>query len=232
MAQLPLALRLQRQASFESFVGAANQPAVEHVRAVARGDRSETVWLAGPAHTGKTHLLVAACRVADAAGLRSMYLALGPELDPAVLVGLESVDLLALDGLDTVAGLAHFESRLFAVIDERLQRGGLLLAARQGPRECGFVLPDLASRAAAAAVYRLAALDDEALTTAVVVHAGLRGLTLDDSAAAYLLQRVSRDLGELTDWLDRIDRFALATQRQVTIPLVRQVLEAESSDKA
>jgi DnaA family protein len=228
MAQLPLALGLHRQASFESLVGAANRPAVEHVRAVALGERADSVWLAGPSHTGKSHLLAAACHTAGAAGLRPMYIALRPDLDPDALAELESVDLLALDDLDTVAGHARFESRLFPVIDGRLQGGGLLLAARQTPRDCGFSLPDLASRVAAAAVYRLAVLGDEELTEAVAVHAAMRGLRLDAAAAAYLLHRVSRDLAALTGWLERIDRFALATQRQVTIPLLRQVLEAES----
>jgi DnaA family protein len=141
-----------------------------------------------------------------------------------------ALDLLAFDDVHRVAGNPAWETALFAALNARLHRGGLLLAADHGPRDCGFVLADLASRAAAASVYRLSPLDDESLQLAVVRHASMRGLELDDAAAAYLLQRVSRDLGELTGWLDRIDRFSLAAQRRITIPLLRQVIEASAPE--
>ena len=52
------------------------------------------------------------------------------------------------------------------------------------------------------------------------------------SASSYesLLKRVSRYLNTLMRWLDRIDSFALASQRRITIPLVRRVLEEQAAD--
>jgi DnaA family protein len=230
MGQLPLALRLDRNATFESLTGAANAAAVAHVRALASGQQRGTVWLSGPAHTGKTHLLTAACRLAAESGLRPMYLRLAGDGDPEALHGLESIDLLALDAIDQVAGMPAFEAALFPILNARIEAGSLLLAARPGPRDCGFVLPDLASRAAAAATYRLAELDDEELGLALCRHAAQRGLGLDAAAVNFLLLRLNRDLAELTAWLDRIDRFALARQRPVTVPLLRQLLDADGGD--
>jgi DnaA family protein len=230
MAQLPLELRLQRHTTLASFVAGANDLALEHVRAVAVGERAESVWLAGPAATGKTHLLAAGCRAASDRARRAMYLALDPDDDPGLLLDLDAVDLLALDDLHRVAGRPDWEAALFATFNARLDRGGMLLAAPFVPKDCGFALPDLASRAAAAAVYRLIGLDDAGLVTALSQQARLRGLELDDAAARYLLHRVGRDLAEMTAWLDRIDRFALVTQRRVTVPLLREVLSAGPRD--
>lgn len=230
MAQLPLALRLKPYASLASFVRGRNAAAVEHVRAVAAGLRHESVWLGGARSTGKTHLLAAGCRAAGEAGFRSMYLPLDPAGDPDALRALDDVDLLALDEVHAVAGDRSWETALFAVLNERLSRGGLLLAADHVPRDCGFALADLASRAAAASTYRLLPLEDDALRQAVVRQASMRGLKLDDAAAAYLIQRLSRDLGELVDWLDRIDRYSLARQRKITIPLLRQVIGADAAE--
>lgn len=224
MAQLPLALGLKAHASFGSLVAGPNGAAIEHVKAIAAGQRAESVWLCGPDHTGKTHLLAAACRAAGAAGSRAMYLALGPNVDSALAADLDGLDLIALDDVHRVAGDPAWEAALFGVLDARLQRGGLILAADSAPRDCGFALPDLVSRAGAAAIYRLDFLDDDDLKAAVLRHADLRGLTLDESAASYLLQRVNRDLGELTGWLDRIDRYSLAAKRRITIPLLREVI--------
>lgn len=230
MGQIPLALGFPRRASLDSYVAGANAAALEHVRAVAAGGRADAVWLTGSAATGKTHLLAGACRAASDAGLRSMYLALDPALDAAMLRELEAVDLLALDDVHRAAGRADWERALFVTLDARLQSGGLLLAADLGPRDCGFSLPDLESRATAAAVYRLVALDDEELAVALTQHAVRRGLRLDEPAASYLLQRVGRDLGELTQWLERIDRFGLASQRPITIPLIREVIAAAARE--
>jgi DnaA family protein len=230
MAQLPLALRLNPYAAFDSFVTGDNLAAVEHVRAVAGGGRADSVWLCGPAGSGRSHLLAAACRAAGDAGRRAMYLAFDPAPERGLLDAVDAVDLIALDDVGAVAGRPDWEAVLFRVFDSRLACGGLLLAADRAPGDSGFALPDLASRAAATALYRLQPLADEDLALAVRRQATLRGLEIDTTTADYLLQRVSRNLRELVDWLDRIDRYALAAQRRVTIPLVRRVLQGAESE--
>jgi DnaA family protein len=226
MGQIPLALKLPHHATLDGFVAGPNAPALEHVRAVATGGRAEAVWLTGPAATGKSHLLGGACRAASDAGLRSMYVAVDRAGDPAMLRELDAVDLLALDDVHCAAGSAEWERALFVMFDTRLQSGGLLLAADRAPRDCGFSLADLRSRATAAVVYRLAALENEELAVALTRHAALRGFRIDEPATSFLLQRVGRDLALLMQWLDRIDRFALARQRRITIPLIREAIAA------
>lgn len=230
LGQLPLALRLDGAARFETFVSERNAAAVAHVQAVARGERPDTLWLWGGPGQGKSHLLQAACRIAGASGRRAMYLPLTEAYRAGAdsLTGLDDVDLLALDQVDTAAGLGDWEQRLFSVLDGCLVRGaGLLLGARRSPAACRFVLPDLASRAAGAIVYRLQALSEDGRLEALMVQARCRGLELDRAAAAYLLTRVERDMGEICRWLDRLDRAALAAQRRVTIPFIRSTLAAQ-----
>ncbi len=139
---------------------------------------------------------------------------------------LEDTDFVALDDVQRVAGDKEWERGLFSLFNARLQKGGLVVAATAAPRETGFVLDDLVSRAGAAATYRLEYLDDEDLRAAAQQHAAMRGLSLEPAALSYLLQRVSRDLAELTGLLDRIDRYALAAKRKITIPLLREVMSA------
>lgn len=225
MAQLPLELVLPDYARFETFVAGANAAAVEHVRTVATAG-GDTIWLWGSAGSGKTHLLQAACRAATDAGRRAMYVAL-VDTEPQMLAGLETIDLLALDGVDRVAGNAEWERALFMLYNEFLQRrGGLLLAAEVGAAGAGFALRDLASRAAGAVSYRLHALDDAGRAAALRLHATARGLELEPAAADYLLKRVERGMPALTGWLERLDRESLAEQRRITIPFIRERLTA------
>ncbi len=229
MAQLPLALTLADHASFATFVAGDNDAAVHHVRAVA-GGAGETLWLWGAAGCGKSHLLQAACRAAAADGARAMYVALGTA-QPELLAGLESLDLLALDDVNAVAGQAAWEEPLFGILNEFLaRRGGLLLAAAVSPAAARFELADLRSRAAGAVGYRLKALGDRERALAVRRHAEARGLELEPAAADYLLRRVDRDMRALTAWLDRLDRDSLVEQRRLTIPFIRERLTGDSSE--
>lgn len=223
MAQLPLALALEDHASFETFVGAANSTALEHVRALAEGGR-DTVWLWGAPGSGKSHLLQAACRAATAAERRAMYVAL-PAASPAILADLEHVDLLALDDVHTIAGELEWEQPLFVILNAFLSRdGALLLAANAPAAQCGFSLRDLASRGAGAVTYRLAPLGDAERAEALQLHAEARGLELDLAAAEFLLKRVARDMSALTKWLARLDRASMSAQRRLTIPFIREQL--------
>jgi DnaA family protein len=223
MAQLPLALALPVYARFETFVSGSSVAAVEHVRAVARGG-GDTLWLWGAAGCGKTHLLQAACREASEAGRRAMYVSI-PDAEPAFLTGLENVDLLALDDLGVAAGDADWETSLFVVLNEFLQRrGGLLLAAQVSAAATEFRLRDLASRAAGAVGYRLQPLADDERAVALRVHASARGLDIEPAAAEYLLRRVDRGMPALAAWIERLDRESLAEQRRVTIPFIRERL--------
>jgi DnaA family protein len=226
---LPLAMTLAYHACFATFVAGDNDAALRHVRAVA-GGAGETLWLWGPAGCGKSHLLQASCRAAAANGARAMYVALGGA-QPELLAGLESLDLLALDDIDAVAGRAEWEAPLFGILNAFLSRhGGLLLAAASSASAAGFELADLRSRAAGAVGYRLKALGDAERALAVRLHAEARGLELDAAAADYLLRRVARDMPALTGWLDRLDRDSLIEQRKLTIPFIRARLASGSPE--
>jgi DnaA family protein len=223
LAQLPLALALADHASFETFVAGANATAVEHVRSLARG-RADTVWLWGGEGAGRTHLLQAACREATEAGRRAMYVAL-PAASPDILSDLEHVDLVAIDDVHAVARDSKWEQALFVVANAFLGRNGALLLAAAAPAsQCGFRLPDLASRGTGAVTYRLAALDDAERARALRLHAAARGLALDAAAADFLLTRVARDMAALTSWLARLDRASLTAQRRLTIPFIRELM--------
>lgn len=223
MAQLPLALALADHASFDTFVARGNATAVEHARTLAGGGAG-AIWLWGADGAGKSHVLQAACRAASAAGRRAMYVAL-PASSPAILADLESVELLAVDDVHTVAGHLEWERPLFAILNANLSSSGALLLAAAAPApQCGFALADLASRGAGAVAYRLAPLDDAGRADALRLHAAARGLALDAPAAEFLLKRVDRDMAALTRWLARLDVESLRAQRRLTIPFIRELL--------
>ena len=55
--------------------------------------------------------------------------------------------------------------------------------------------------------------------------ADARGVFLSDEVMDFMLKRFSRDLGSLMELLDLLDGYSLQTQRAVTIPLIKSMLE-------
>ncbi len=58
-------------------------------------------------------------------------------------------------------------------------------------------------------------------------QADARGVFLGDEVMDYILTRFSRDLASLVQLLDRLDGYSLQTQRPITIPLIKSMLENE-----
>lgn len=232
--QLPLALRYPPDQRLDTFVHAP-EGAIEQLRALAEGRadaRRDSTYIAGPSGVGKTHLLLATCAATEAAGRRAAYLPLvaaAGRLRDA-LESLEGNDVIALDGLDAIAGNREDEVALFDVHNRARAAGvALMYAARDIPDAIGLGLPDLRSRLGQCTRITLAPLDEEGRRDVLRQRAQRRGLALEDAALDWLLRRVGRDLGGLTALLDRLDRASLAAQRKITVPFLRQTLGSGES---
>jgi DnaA family protein len=229
-AQLPLALRWPRRQRFEYFHAGTNAVALAATRALACQVGAPWLYLHGPAGSGKSHLLMAACHAAHAVGRVVQYLPLaGIGQADEVLRAVAGAELLALDGLDTIAGRREAEHALFDLYNRaRADGGGLLIAGSAPLAQLPLVLPDLRSRLGACTQLALKALDDGERRAALKTHAAARGLALDDHVLDWLFARYPRDLGALLDLLDRLDQASLAAQRRITIPFLRELLRADA----
>lgn len=223
--QLPLALRTPPDQRFDAFHGQA--AARDAVRAAARGESGDWLFLSGPAGSGKSHLMLAACTEAASCGRRAAYLALpafAGRLGDA-LAAQEGAELVCLDGLEAIAGDRGEEEALFHFHNRaRAARCVVLYAARGNPATLGIGLPDLVTRLGQCVRVMLEPLDEAGRREVLRQRAARRGLELDDAVLDYLLRRVDRDLASLTTLLDRLDSASLAAQRRITIPFLRTQL--------
>ncbi|MGH8212831.1 MAG: HdaA/DnaA family protein, partial [Rhodanobacteraceae bacterium] len=56
------------------------------------------------------------------------------------------------------------------------------------------------------------------------IRAQQRGLEIDDTVLDWLFARQPRDLAALMELFERLDHAALAAQRRITIPFLREML--------
>lgn len=230
--QLPLSLRYPPDQRLQTYLGAP-PAALAQLRALAVGAVEDWLYISGTAGTGKTHLALAVCAAAEQAGRRAIYLPLGAARGRVgeALEGLEQHDLIALDGLDLVAGNRDDEIALFD-FHNRVRAAGhaLLYTGRMLPEGLGLVLPDLRSRLGQCGRISLQPLTEAERAEVLKARAQRRGLALDGPALEWLLTRTGRDLGSLVSVLDRLDRESLAAKRRLTVPFLRNVLgEAEGN---
>src|SRR5262245_19542382 len=201
MRQLPLEISPPAEPSFDNFVPGQNVEALASVRALALGAlREAIVYLWGETGSGCTHLLRAAARA-----------------NPSLVV---ADDVQAID--------ADAQQRLFGAINAARDGQAKVLVAGPGAPAALELRADLRSRLAWGLVYQLKPLAEEEKRRHLQAEAQRRGLALSDEIAAYLLARVPRDLATLTALLVAIDREALTRKRPLTLPLVREVLEASN----
>ncbi len=231
--QLPLALRYPPDQRLDSFIEA---PAgfIAQLRMLAEGGSEDWLYLQGADGVGKTHLALATCAAAEVAGRRAAYLPLPAASGRlrSALEALEGNDLIALDGLDAIAGSRDDEVALFDFHNRARSNGhsgkvGVLYTARATPDALALTLSDLRSRLAQCTRIALSAIDEDGRRNVLRARAQRRGMVIEDAALDWMLRRVDRDLVSLTALLDQLDRASLAAQRRITVPFLREVIGSE-----
>lgn len=202
MRQLVLAISPAPVPSFDNFVPGENAELLARLRALAAGEPCDTVlYLWGEAGSGRSHLLAAAARAAR---------------DNARVHIQDDVEQL-----DDAAQIV-----LFNRINLAREDGCTVLAAGCAPPLALKLREDLRSRLGSGLVYQLRTLSDGDKVCFLRAEAERRGLRLANEIIDYLLARVRRDMPTLGAILDELDRYSLEQKRPVTLPLVREALEA------
>ena len=231
-AQIPLPLRLDPDLSFERFHPGPNREAVDHLESVARGETRIPVYVHGLKGSGKTHLLQATCTRSSQHGRLAMALSMKdlPEASPGILDGLNGLDILCLDDIQTIAGNIAWEEALFALFNEFSDQGRqLVFGANSPPSLTLFVLEDLRSRLSSGIVFALHPLSEAECLEVLITQAHARGLEIPEPVAVYLIRRVNRDLCHLMEHLETLDVASMAASKRITIPLVKSVLQFDES---
>ena len=226
--QLPLGLRWPSRQRFEHFVVGDNALALAACVRASSDPDSPCLYLSGPSGSGKSHLLLAACQHASAAGLVAQYLSLGslPAPRDEAIRGLGGSALIAIDHVDGLVGEVADQHALFDLYNRcRAEATVMLFAARAPLNVLHLELRDLASRLGACTQLTLQPLGESARRNLLRDSAAARGIELDDKVLDWLFRYHARDLASLGRLLEQLDRASLARHRRITVPFLRELLE-------
>lgn len=224
MKQLVLDMGLESGPSLDNFCAGPNAAALSHLQlwlgqpGAARSPVPTYLWGAGGC--GKTHLLKAVRAVllsrGETVGWMDARAAQGGDFDArwrAVLMD----DVHAYDSAQQQAAFNWF-------VNAQTQQIAVLAAGSVPPADLQL-RDDLRTRLGWGVVFALQVLDEAQRRSVLRERAKSRGIALSDEVMDFLLTRFSRDLGSLIELLDLLDGYALQTQRSITIPLIKTVMD-------
>lgn len=226
MKQLVLDMGLAKGPSLSNFCVGPNAAAVDHLTLwlgqPGSGQRRSPVptYLWGGSGGGKTHLLQA---------LRSALLAQGQRvgwLDASVSVADEYDNTWVAVLMDDVHAFdaSQQQAAFNWFVNAQTQQVAVLAAGSLPPADLKL-RDDLRTRLGWGHVFALQALDDTQRREVLRDNARARGIALSDEVMDFMLTRFSRDLGSLMELLDLMDGYALQTQRAITIPLIKTMMD-------
>ncbi len=232
MKQLALDIGLVTGPSLANYFAGPNEAALQHLRLWAGAGSSQATrapvptYLWGEEGSGKSHLLKAVRAALREQGANVGWFDPGvhdrPEFDErwsAVL--LDDVHLYSIEQ----QGVA-FNWFVNAISPGSGAQRWVLAAGSLPPADLPL-RDDLRSRLGWGHVFQLQSLDEAARRAVLRQEADARGIFLGDEVMDYMLSRFSRDLGSLMQLLGQLDAYALQTQRAITIPLLKAMLESE-----
>jgi DnaA family protein len=219
MRQIPLPLAGSTPPSFDAFLPGANAAAVAQLRTLVMPGAPVYLW--GPPGSGKTHLLGALLHEVQQRGQRAVRFE--PRGDNVLQ---PDWTLAVIDDCETLDDAAQADA--FRLFVDAATAGTQIVAAGGVPPVDLPLREDLRTRLGWGPVYALQPLGEQQTRAVLRREADRRGIFLSDEVMDYLLSRFARDLKHLMLRLDRLDQFALARSRHVTVPLIRQMLDEET----
>lgn len=224
MKQLPLDIGLARAPTLGSFLAGPNEAALKHLQLWAGNPTRSPVptYLWGAAGSGKTHLLQAVQESLREQGATVGWLDPSAEEPPPFE---EHWALVLMDDVHAYSAVQQHAAFSWFVQAQALQRG--VLAAGLWPPTQLKLREDLRTRLGWGHVFELHVLGETERRAVLRQAADARGVFLGDEVMDFILHRFSRDLGSLMQLLEHLDTYALQTQRAITIPLIKSMLESE-----
>jgi DnaA-homolog protein len=224
LEQLPLSIQLVPEHTFAEFVVGDNDELLACLQSLPNPSYPY-IYLWGEPGVGCSHLLQAVCHQFIAQHKSTFYLPLTAAYPVSIVQGLENVDCLCIDKINLVKDSLAWQEALFHLFNKvSVTNHHLLIAGTCPPAQLDLPLKDLQSRLSSGLILQVKGLSDTDKEAALLLHATQRGMPLRADVARFILHHAARNMSSLTTILAQLDEASLSSQRRITIPFVKAVM--------
>ena len=225
--QLSLAVNLPDDETFGSYYATKTNVISELTEFVLNKSDPNSFYLFGSQGVGKSHLLHACCVLAEQNGLSSICLSLkeSNQYPLSLLEGLEVYDIVCLDDIHEIKHTPEWQRAIFDLYNRVVEQDNkIIIAGADIATKLNFELKDLTSRLQWGATEQLKSLTDEEKITVLRDRARARGIDISVDVAKFLLSRLSRNMKDIINSLNVLDKASIQEQRKITIPFIKETL--------
>jgi DnaA family protein len=225
--QIPLAFKQNTVQTFSDFTVGNNSLLIDSLHSFA--ESSECIfYLWGESGSGKSHVLQAFINRISIDGKTAVILNSEDLRDRQSVSLIEMFDYICIDSVEKVAGDALLEESLFFWINEvRQAHKKILIAGQYSNKSNAWQLPDLCSRIQSGRTYEIIALERDEVFCVFNKLVQKKGIIIDQKVMAFLKKNCPMNLSFLSILLDKLDKITLVEKKQVTIPLLKKILESK-----
>ncbi len=175
----------------------------------------------GPPASGKTHLARVWQKQTDAL-----------DVTPQNINDLRGINdfpqATIIDDAEKFIGNNDGETALFHTYNRAKEEGAhILLTSEHAPAQWNFTLPDLKSRIMAAPAVAISEPDEQLMSIVLAKLFSDRQLAVPADVIEFVVKRIERSFKALRTIATEIDKQSLSQKRPVTVPLAREILQAQ-----
>lgn len=228
--QLGFKLQYTFNRKFENFISEKNKYLISYLQQLIEGSQNnKMLYLYGKMASGKSHLLQASAHYARERRQNVFYLPLKSLLTSIkidILEHLDKYDVICIDDIDAICNETAWEEAYFHFYNRIQMAGKVLIFSAQVPAtDLNIKLADLKSRLVSVIAFEIATISDEEKIAVLKQESEIKGFTLSNECAQFLLSRYSRDMANLIEVLSTLDEFSLSENRKITIPFIKKYLD-------
>lgn len=210
-----------KASTFENFIPLKNEAIFTSLKEFSH----QFTHLTGGNLSGKTHLLQAWVRLAQANNKKSIYIEASSDDSVNLRDISNKFDFIAIDNIERLNGLQQvllFD--LFNAIKLNNLNVFLLTSSKNSLDKITTLREDLKTRLMSGLTLDLKALNDDEIKEVISIHVNQQGIKLGSLEINFLINHCRRNIGLLITAIHKIADHAVLENRNITIPFIKTIV--------
>ena len=190
-------------------------------------EEDDDLFLYGIKKSGKSFLLQSVCNFYASKNKSSLYIPIAEVMKYGIsfMDSLDNLDVICIDDIDLINSNKEWEIAIFNLINDCLiSKCRLIFSSSLNPSSIKFDLKDLISRIKKIDHVELFPVSEDKLNDALIFICNLRSINLGEKEINYLVTYSKRNISDLINIINKLDKTSMQLKRKITIPLIKEVI--------